>query len=226
MHIHRRLLLLIAPATFAFGAGCAHTPTPAAAPVALPFPDRAPPDVPAPDSFSVLVETTRGPVVIMMHRDWAPRGVDRVYSLVRQHYYDTVAVFRVVPKFVAQFGLAADPRFTALYRKDTILDDSVRKSNLRGTVTFARSGANSRTAQLFINLVDNARLDVANGFGFAPIGQVVKGMELVDLFNAEYNATTPSQGLIASQGNAYLRANYPRLDYILRMTITKEWKRR
>jgi len=222
MHSSCRLRTLVGSALLGVATACARHP----APVIPPFPDRAPPDLIAPDSFSILVQTTRGPVTIMMHRDWAPRGVDRAYSLIRQHYYDTVAVFRVVPKFVAQFGLAADPRFTALYREEMILDDSVRHSNLRGAVTFARSGANSRTTQLFINLVDNARLDAANGFGFAPIGEVVKGMEFVDLFNAEYSANTPSQGLISSQGNTYLRASYPRLDYILRMTVIKEWKKR
>jgi len=180
-------------------------------------------DLPAPDSFTVAVETTRGPLLLVIHRGWAPRGVDRFYTLVRQGYYDKAAVFRVVPKFVAQFGLAADPRATARFRDASIRDDSVRQSNVRGTVSFARSGPNSRTTQLFINLIDNARLDHSNGFGFAPIGSVVSGMDHVDAFNAEYNAKGPQQDSISRQGNAYLKRRFPHLDYIERMRIREEW---
>ena len=182
------------------------------------------PDAVAPDSFIVAVEPTRGPIVMEIFRAWAPRGVDRFYNLVNQRFYDSVAVFRVVPKFVVQFGLAADPRLTALYRPRTLIDDSVMHSNLRGTVTFARGGPNSRTTQLFINLADNARLDTSNGFGFPPFGRVIAGMELVDLFNAQYSANVPSQEQIVSQGNAYLLRDFPGLDYIVRMRVQKEWK--
>lgn len=164
--------------------------------------------------------------MLELYRAWAPLGVDRFYKLVREHYYDSAAVYRVVPNFVVQFGLAADPKRTAAYRRAPILDDSVRTSNLRGTVTFARARMNSRTTQLFINLTDNARLDSSDGFGFPPIGRVVQGMELVDRFNAEYSARTPSQDSIMQQGNRYLSRAYPRLDYIVRMRVAREWRRR
>jgi cyclophilin family peptidyl-prolyl cis-trans isomerase len=174
----------------------------------------------------VSVKTTRGPLLLAMYRDWAPVGVDRFYNLVLRHYYDDVAVFRVVPKFVVQFGLAAMPALTAQYQDSTLVDDVVTGSNVRGTVTFARSGPNSRTTQLFINLVDNARLDHANGFGFAPIGRVVTGMEQVDQFNSEYSDAARHQDSISKLGNSYLHRTYPRLDYIVQMTIVKEWRKR
>jgi cyclophilin family peptidyl-prolyl cis-trans isomerase len=199
------------------GAGTGAPPTVAATP-APPVP------VVAPDSFMVSVETTRGPLLLAMYRDWAPVGVDRFYNLVLRHYYDDVAVFRVVPKFVVQFGIAADPAVTAQYEDSTLADDSVTGSNLRGTLTFARSGPSSRTTQLFINLVDNARLDHANGFGFAPIGRVVTGMDRVDQFNSEYSAAGPRQESISKIGNSYLHRAFPHLDYIIRMTIAKEWR--
>jgi peptidyl-prolyl cis-trans isomerase A (cyclophilin A) len=185
----------------------------------------APADLTAPDSFSVFAQTTRGPLQLMLYRRWAPAGVDHFYSLVRARYYDNAGVFRVEPGFVVQFGLAADPKLTALYRGQKLVDDSVRTSNLRGTLTFARPAVpNSRTTQLFINLADNARLDTANGFGFPPIGRVVTGMEFVDLFTAEYKPAPPSQGAISTQGNSYLRQSFPKLDYIVSMQILQEWR--
>jgi peptidyl-prolyl cis-trans isomerase A (cyclophilin A) len=232
MHPRFRARLFARFAAVMLAVGCAAppastAPTPLPPPAPRPIPDLdagAVPDSIAPDSFLVAVETTRGPIVMAIFRAWAPRGVDRFYNLVHQRFYDSAGVFRVVPKFVVQFGLAADPRLTALYRPRTIADDSVMHSNLRGTVTFARGGPNSRTTQLFINLVDNARLDTSNGFGFPPIGRVVQGMELVDLFNAQYSANGPSQDQIVSQGNQYLQRDFPGLDYILRMRVAKEWR--
>ncbi len=215
MHIRSRLALL--PFVIAFAAGCHHQ---VVAVATKPIPEPT-----TPDSFLVTVETTRGAVTLEVYREWAPRGVDRFYALVRQHYYDSAAVYRVIPGFVAQFGLAADPKVTARYRTQTIADDPVRHSNLRGTITFARSDTNSRTAQLFINLVDNAELDKAQGFGFPPIGRVLVGMDRVDKFNGEYGESAGrQQGSIARLGNGYLQSNFPRLDYIVRMTITQEWR--
>lgn len=222
------LVLACATGTAAVAPAPISPPPPAPAPPPpRPIPDLeagAVPDAVAPDSFVVSVETTKGPITMQIYRAWAPRGVDRFYNLVQQRFYDSVAVFRVVPKFVVQFGLAADPRLTALYKPRTIVDDSVVQSNLRGTVTFARGGPNSRTTQLFINLVDNARLDASNGFGFPPIGRITKGMELVDLFNAQYSENVPSQDAIVRQGNKYLTEGFPGLDYILRMRVETEWK--
>jgi peptidyl-prolyl cis-trans isomerase A (cyclophilin A) len=180
----------------------------------------------APDSFQVAIETTRGQVVMMAIRRWAPHGVDRFYSLVRQQYYDNAPVYRVVRGFVTQFGLAADPRLTAVFRKRVIPDDTVRQSNRRGVVSFASAGPGTRTTQLFINLVDNPRLDTAGRGGYPPIGRVVQGMELVDRFNAEYEGTMPRrvQDSISSQGDAYIRRAFPRLDHVRSMRIVREWK--
>lgn len=182
-------------------------------------------DPPAPDSFQVAIETTQGRVTIVAERRWAPHGVDRFYALVRAHYYDGAPIYRVVPKFVAQFGLAADPRATATFKPRTIPDDSVRQSNVRGIVSFASAGPGTRTTQLFINLVDNARLDAAGG-GYPPIARVVEGMDVVDRFNAEYEGTMPRrvQDSISLQGDAYVRRAYPRLDHIRGMKLVREWK--
>jgi peptidyl-prolyl cis-trans isomerase A (cyclophilin A) len=213
-------------------AGCAHS----VPPITQPKPDQAAldslaalpkPDMTAPDSFTVAVETTRGPVILALYRAWAPAGVDHFYTLVRERYYDSVGVFRVEPGFVVQFGLAADPAATARYRDRKLPDDTVRTSNVRGTLTFARPAVpNSRTTQLFINLAYNGRLDTADGFGFPPIGRVVKGIEAIDRFTAEYKANPPRQSQIMSKGNAYLVQFYPKLDYIIKMRILKEWNHR
>lgn len=196
--------------------GCSHSTGigVAAAPV-----HRPPENLTAPDSFSVSMETTRGTVLMTLYRQWAPLGVDRFYTLVVEHYYDGAPIFRVEPGFVVQFGLAADPAVTAVYRRLALADDTVRQSNLRGTVTFARGGPNSRTTQLFINLVDNTRLDVANGFGFPPIGRVTSGFDLVQKFNAEYQPKPPRQDSIVSEGSRYIDRHYPRLDRIVRLTL-------
>lgn len=180
----------------------------------------------APDSFQVVIETTRGQVVMMANRSWAPHGVDRFYSLVRQHYYDNAPVYRVVPRFVAQFGLAAEPRLTATFKKLAIPDDSVRHSNIRGAVSFASAGPGTRTTQLFINLVDNPRLDGGPRGGYPPIGEVVRGMEFVDQFDAEYEGKMPGrvQDSISRQGDAYIRRAFPRLDHVRSMRIIHEWK--
>ena len=201
----------------------------AASACAHPQPGGAPrPDPAAPDSFQVAIETTRGRILLVAHRGWAPHGVDRFYGLVRRHYYDGAPIYRVVPGFVAQFGLAADPRQTAAFRKLVIADDSVRQSNRRGVVSFASAGPGTRTTQLFINLVDNPRLDTAGRGGYPPIGRVVQGMEQVDKFNAEYEGTMPRrvQDSISLQGAAYIRRAFPRLDAIRSMSIVREWRRR
>ena len=183
------------------------------------------PDPAAPDSFQVAIETTQGRITVVAERQWAPHGVDRFYALVRSHYYDGAPIYRVVPKFVAQFGLAADPKVTAAFKKRAIPDDSVRHSNVRGVVSFASAGPGTRTTQLFINLVDNARLDAAGG-GYPPIAHVVDGMDVVDHFNAEYEGTMPRrvQDSITVQGDAYIRRAYPRLDHIRSMKVVREWK--
>ena len=176
----------------------------------------------APDLFQARLETTKGDVVVEVHREWAPRGADRFYNLVKIGYFQDIAYFRVVGGFMAQFGIHGDPNVSAKWRSAGFADDPVKHSNLRGTITFATSGPNSRTVQLFINYTDrNAGLD---GQGFSPFGQVISGMEVVDSLYNGYGDGPPSgpgpdQGQIQKQGNAYLKANFPNLDYIKKATL-------
>jgi peptidyl-prolyl cis-trans isomerase A (cyclophilin A) len=183
----------------------------------------------APDSFTVRFETTRGPFTVQVVRDWAPRGADRLYYLVRSGYYDGVRFFRVLPGFVAQFGASGDPKVAKVWERRTIRDDPVKESNRRGTVTFATAGPNTRTTQLFVNLAGNARLD---RLGFAPLGRVVDGMtRVVDSLYTGYGegpprGKGPDQDRIAAEGNAYLARDFPKLDWIRKAEVVKESRRR
>ena len=165
---------------------------------------------PAPDSFTVVFETSRGRFVVAVTRVLAPRGVDRLRELLNDQYFDDDRFFRVIPGFVAQFGASDDKKLNEKWDDKAILDDSVRTSNARGTLVFALDGPNSRTHQLFINLADNPRLDTQ---GFAPVGKVVEGMSVVDSIYGGYG-DTPSYHLIATLGNSYLRRMFPKLDWI------------
>ena len=172
-------------------------------------PEAAAPAGPAPDSFQVVFETSRGNFTVDVLRSWAPKGADRFYDLVQDKFFDGARFFRVVPGFVVQFGLNGEPKRNEQWDK-RITDDSVTHSNLRGVLTFATEGLNTRSHQLFINLADNPRLD---RMGFSPIGRVVDGMSVVDSLNSEYGES-PDQGMIQSLGNSYLERMFPRLDYI------------
>lgn len=168
-----------------------------------------------PSKYTVELDTTKGAIVIEVRRDWAPNGADRFYELVQNGYFTDVAFFRVVGGFMAQAGISGDPAVNAVWREKRIPDDPVKASNMRGTVTFATSGPDSRTTQFFINFSDNSRLD---GMGFAPIGKV-KDMAPVDALYDGYgegapSGRGPSQGQMQTQGNAYLKASFPKLDYI------------
>lgn len=170
----------------------------------------------APDVFKVRFETSKGPFVVEVQREWAPRGADRFYNLVSAGFYDDVRFFRVVSGFMAQFGLHGRPEVSKAWKPRRINDDPVMQSNTRGTVTFATSGPNTRTTQLFINFVDNSRLD---SMGFSPFGKVVEGMEVVDSLFAGYGegrprGRGPDQTRISAEGNDYLAANFPDLDYV------------
>ncbi|HEY4305132.1 MAG TPA: peptidylprolyl isomerase [Gemmatimonadaceae bacterium] len=165
----------------------------------------------APDSFRVTFETTRGSFVVQVNRAWAPHGADRFYALVQNQFFDGDPFFRVVPGFIAQFGLNLNKKINDQWDDPRIPDDSVTQSNLRGTLTFASEGPNSRNHQLFFNLADkNARLDRT---GFAPIGKVVSGMEVVDSLYSAYG-DTPEQHYINTMGQSYLDRMFPKLDYI------------
>src|SRR5947199_2831492 len=176
------------------------------------------PPVPAPASFLVGLTTSRGPVAVVVHRSWAPHGVDRLYALVHAGFYDGARFFRVVRGFVAQFGLPADPQLGRAWSAQVIPDDPVRQPNRRGTVAFASAGPNTRTTQVFINLADNLRLDA---LGFAPIGQVEERLGMVDSLYTQYGER-PSQDSIRLQGDAYLTRAYPNLDRIRTATIVRE----
>jgi peptidyl-prolyl cis-trans isomerase A (cyclophilin A) len=164
----------------------------------------------APGVFKAKFSTTAGDFVVEVHRDWAPLGADRFYNLVRNGYFTNAAFFRVVKGFVVQFGLSADPAVNKVWADAKIQDDPVVQSNKRGSLVFATSGPNSRTTQLFINYVDNPRLD---GMGFAPFGTVVEGMDVVEKIYPGYRES-PRQDLITDQGDAYLKADFPMMDKI------------
>jgi peptidyl-prolyl cis-trans isomerase A (cyclophilin A) len=179
------------------------------------LPNRAVAADQAPDTYQVLFETSKGEFTIEVHREWAPNGADRFFKLIESGYYDECRFFRVVPGFMVQWGINGDPEIQKNWVKATIKDDAVTKSNTRGFITFATSGRNSRTSQLFINYGDNSRLD---GMGFAPFGQVVDGMDVVDAINSQYREQ-PDQGRIQSSGNAYLKKAFPKLDHIKKASI-------
>ena len=171
----------------------------------------------APDTYKVKFDTSKGPVVVEVHRAWAPTGADHLYSLVKSGFYNDVRFFRVVPNFMVQFGMSGDPKVQAAHNT-TIKDDPVKESNKRGYVTFAKTGApNSRSTQIFINYKDNTFLDTQ---GFAPIGQVVSGMDVVEKINSEYRER-PNQNEIRTSGNEYLKKEFPNLDYVKTATIEK-----
>ncbi len=172
-----------------------------------------------PDVFRVKVDSTAGPYVIEVTKDWAPIGAERFYEMCKVGFLNDAGYFRVIDDFMVQFGLAADPKMTAQFKKNSLMDEPVRKSNQRGKITFAKSGApNSRTTQVFINFKDNSFLDAD---GFAPFGEVVIGMDNVDRIYAGYGAQSNEQGAITDQGSAFLKANYPKLDYINKVTLVK-----
>ncbi len=176
----------------------------------------------APEKFTARLETTRGDILIDVHRKWTPLGADRFYNLVKAGFYDDVAFFRVIQGFMAQTGLNGNPAVSGVWRRARIDDDPVKESNTRGMVSFATSGPDSRTTQFFINLGDNSRLD---SMGFAPFGKV-RRMKAVDALHSGYGEGAPrgrgpSQGKIRIEGNAYLKKEFPNLDYIKKATIVE-----
>ena len=177
----------------------------------------------APPVYKVRFDTSKGAFVVEVHRDWAPNGADRFYNLVKNGFYDDTRFFRVVSGFMVQFGINGDPNVSAPWRTATIKDDSVKQSNKRGYITFATSGPDSRTSQVFINFADNAGLDRQ---GFAPFGQVTSGMAVVDGLFSGYGEGAPSgrgpdQGRIQREGNTYLKKDFSNLDFVKKATIEK-----
>jgi cyclophilin family peptidyl-prolyl cis-trans isomerase len=193
------------------------------------------PNAVVPDSFVVAFETTRGRFDVMARKQWAPIGTDRFYTLVQAKHYDDAGFFRVVKNFVAQFGLSGDPKVNDAWRVRCIADEPVKHSNMRGTIAYARGGPGTRSVQLFINLKDNPKLDTLNAFGFPPIAEVVSGMAVVDSLYSGYGEASarsgpqpgregPLQDSITSRGNAYLKAGWPKLDFIKTARVVQEWR--
>jgi peptidyl-prolyl cis-trans isomerase A (cyclophilin A) len=178
----------------------------------------------APDVFQVDFDTSKGKVVVEVHRDWAPNGVDHFYTLVKMGFYDGSRFYRTIRNFVAQFGIAADPKTNALWQSASIPDDPVKEHNTPGTLTYAATGMpNSRTTQLFFNLKDNS--ESLDSRGFAPIGKVITGLDVVESFYTGYGQTKaeggegPDPAKIEAQGNAYLESQFPRLDFVKKASI-------
>ena len=176
----------------------------------------------APAEFKVKLATTQGDVILAIHRDWAPRGADRFYNLVKSGFLTDAPIFRVIPGFMAQFGVSARPEVSKAWRDANIIDDPVKQSNTRGKLTFAQTSApNTRGTQLFINYGNNARLDADR---FAPFGEVVEGMDVAEKWYSGYNAqfggdSGSLQGDIQQSGIAVVNSKFPKLDRIKTATI-------
>ena len=175
----------------------------------------------APASYRAEFDTTKGKIAIEVTREWAPLGADRFYNLVKNGFYEGARFFRVLPRFVVQFGIPGDPALARSWRSARIADDPVKQSNARGTISFATAGAGTRTTQVFINLGDNRNLD---GMGFSPFGRVSEGMDLVEQLYSGYgegapHGRGPDQGRLQAEGNAYLEEEFPKLDYIRKATV-------
>jgi peptidyl-prolyl cis-trans isomerase A (cyclophilin A) len=172
----------------------------------------------APATYKAKFDTSKGPFVIEVHRAWAPNGADRFYNLVKNGFFDETRFFRVVPNFMVQFGINGDPAVASVWQNTNIKDDPASgHSNKKGLVTFATRGPNTRTTQVFINFKDNGFLDAQ---GFTPFGEVTTGMDVVEKITDQYGEK-PNQGQIQAEGNKYLTASYPKLDYVKKATIEK-----
>jgi peptidyl-prolyl cis-trans isomerase A (cyclophilin A) len=175
----------------------------------------------APDSFRARFTTTKGDFVIEVHRAWAPLGADRFYNLVRSGFYDGVRFFRVIPGFMAQFGIHGDTAVVSAWRESVFPDDPVRRTNGPGMVTFATAGPGTRTTQVFINFVDNGRLD---GMGFAPFGRVAAGVDVISNLYGGYGEGAPrgrgpDQMRLNIEGEKYLARQFPKLDKIIKAVV-------
>jgi len=172
----------------------------------------------APDTYKAKFETTKGDFVVEVHRDWAPLGADRFYNLVKNGFFDEGRFFRVIPRFMVQFGINGNTAVQSAWLNANLKDDPVKQSNKRGYITFATAGPNTRTTQVFINYADNARLDAQ---GFAPFGQVVSGMDVVDKLNSEYGERPNALNAYLMKGNAYVTRDFPNLDSVKKASIEK-----
>ncbi len=177
---------------------------------------------PAPPQFKVQLDTTKGPVVILVHRDWSPLGADRFYELTRMGYFNGNYFFRALKGFIVQWGMNGDPEKNKTWSEIQIRDDPQKVQNKVGTVVFAAAGPNSRTTQVFINLRDNS--EALDPQGFTPFGEVISGMDNVLNFYTGYGegapqGAGPSQAAISENGNPYLEEHFPKLDHIKKATV-------
>lgn len=177
----------------------------------------------APELYKVKLETTRGAVVLEIHRDWAPRGADRFYNLVKLGYFEEIGFFRAIDKFMVQFGIHGNPTVSSAWKTAPIKDDPRTQPNARGTISFANRGPDTRTTQVFINYTDHPQLDQ---MGFAPFGKVVEGMDVIDSLYTGYGegapqGTGPNQRNIEREGNAYLKKRFPKLDWLTKAALVE-----
>ena len=197
----------------------AKEPKPEPPPVTLPpllNPAHPEANVRSPDDYRVVLDTTKGDVVLQIYRAWAPLGADRFYNLVRAGFFADVRFFRVVDGFVAQFGMNGDPEVNSAWDVAELPDDpSIGETNSRGRITFAHAGPNTRTTQLFLSIGNNGFLDSQ---GFPPFGEIVEGLSVLDSLYNGYGER-PDQGRIGAQGNRYLESEFPMLDYVRRARL-------
>ena len=180
----------------------------------------------APETFKARFETTKGTFDIEAKRIWSPKAVDRLYQLIKSEFYTDVALYRVVPNFVVQFGIHNVSNLNKEWANYKIPDEPVIEKNIEGTISFARGGKETRTTQLFINLKSNSpRLDVLDynsTKGFPVVAKVTQGMDVVKKFYDVYGGKPATkQNEIQKEGNSYLKKNFPKLDYINKAYIIK-----
>ena len=210
-----------AAALLVAASGCSQPAQDGPPPNPLLFADRVDGIGEAPATFRVRFETSVGDFLVEAHRDWAPVGADRFHALVQAGFYDDTRFYRVIDGFMAQFGINGDPYVNQVWKEEFLLDEPPTESNTRGRLSFAKGGPHSRTTELFVNFVNNSRLDP---LGFAPFAEVVEGMDVVDLIYSGYgegppNGAGPYAAMIQARGNAYLDAEFPQLTRILRASV-------
>jgi peptidyl-prolyl cis-trans isomerase A (cyclophilin A) len=172
----------------------------------------------APATYKAKFDTSKGAFVVEVHKEWAPLGADRFFNLVKNGFYDDGRLFRVIPGFMVQFGINGNAAVQSKWLNANLKDDPVKQSNKRGFVTFATAGPNTRTTQVFVNYANNARLDRD---GFAPFGEVVSGMDVLDNLYSGYGEKPNAGNAYLMKGNAYVSSNFPKLDFIKKATIEK-----
>jgi peptidyl-prolyl cis-trans isomerase A (cyclophilin A) len=195
-------------------------------PFAQAIPDQSTLMAHAPATFQAVYKTTRGDFVIEVRREWSPAGADRLYQLLMTGFYNQNALFRVQTGYVVQFGIGNVREVNYFWDKRPVPDEPVRTGNLKGTISYARDGMNSRTSQLFINLKDNYKLDTINFnglHGFPPVGRIISGFDVIESLFAGYGFEPANhQDSVMMHGNAYLKKRFPELDYIIEASIISE----